>query len=394
LRGFLGLTGFYRKFVKQYSTLAAPVTALLKKDSFDWTTDANQAFEQLKLAMSAAPVLALPNFAEKFILEIDASGTGMGAVLIQNSHPICYYSKPFCPRLLAASTYVRELCAITSAVKKWRTYLLGGTFIIHTDQRSLKELMTQVIQTPEQQFYLAKLLGYSYVIVYKPGAHNRVADALSRIQCLALSIPHAEFIDKLKEQLTVDEEFQQLLKKIKDQPNDYHNFQMLNDFIFFKGKLFIPQNSPLKLTLLEEFHASLLGGHSGIHRTFGRLHENVFWFGIRKDVEGFVKSFVIFQQMKSTNHAPYGLLQPLPIPNKVWEDISMDFIVGLPSFQNHTVIFVVVDKLSMAAHFGMLATHFTTAKVAELFALMVCKLHGMPRSIVSDRDPIFLSHFW
>jgi hypothetical protein len=221
-----------------------------------------------------------------------------------------------------------------------------------------------------------------------------VADALSRIQCLALSIPHAEFIDKLKEQLTVDEEFQQLLKKIKDQPNDYHNFQMLNDFIFFKGKLFIPQNSPLKLTLLEEFHASLLGGHSGIHRTFGRLHANVFWFGIRKDVEGFVKSFVIFQQMKSTNHAPYGLLQPLPIPNKVWEDISMDFIVGLPSFQNHTVIFVVVDKLSMAAHFGMLATHFTTAKVAELFALMVCKLHGMPRSIVSDRDPIFLSHFW
>jgi hypothetical protein len=159
LRGFLGLTGFYRKFVKQYSTLAAPLTALLKKDSFDWTTDANQAFEQLKLAMSAAPVLALPNFAEKFILETDASGTGMGAVLIQNSHPICYYSKQFCPRLLAASTYVRELCAITSAVKKWRTYLLGSTFVIHTDQRSLKELMTQVIQTPEQQFYLAKLLG-------------------------------------------------------------------------------------------------------------------------------------------------------------------------------------------------------------------------------------------
>jgi hypothetical protein len=115
---------------------------------------------------------------------------------------------------------------------------------------------------------------------------------------------------------------------------------------------------------------------------------------MRKDVEEFVKSCVICQQMKSTNHAPYGLLQPLPIPNKVWEDISMDFIVGLPSFQSHTVIFVVVDRLSKAAHFGMLTTHFTAAKVADLFALMVCKLHGMPRSIVSDRDPIFLSHFW
>jgi hypothetical protein len=214
-RGFLGLTGFYRKFVKHYSTIAAPLTALLKKDSFEWNDDANKAFEEFKQAMSAAPVLALPNFAEKFILETDASGSEMGAVFIQSNHPICYYSKQFCPRLLAASTYVRELCAITSSVKKWRTYLLGGTFTIHTDQRSLRELRTQVIQTPEQQFYLAKLLGYSYDIVYKPSAQNRVADALSRIHCLALSIPHADFITKLKDQLTQDLEFQQFLTKVQ-----------------------------------------------------------------------------------------------------------------------------------------------------------------------------------
>lgn len=91
---------------------------------------------------------------------------------------------------------------------------------------------------------------------------------------------------------------------------------------------------------------------------------------------------------------PYGLLQPLPVPQKVWEDISMDFITGLPSFQNNTVIFVVVDRLSKAAHFGMLPTSFTAAKVADLFSQMFCKLHGMPQSIVSDRDPIFCSHFW
>jgi hypothetical protein len=150
LRGFLGLTGFYRKFVKNYATIAFPLTALLKREAFIWSNQAQEAFDSLKYAMSTAPVLGLPNFEAPFIIETDASGSGMGAVLIQGEHPICYYSKQFCPRMLQASTYVRELCAITSAVKKWRTYLLGTSFIIRTDQRSLREHMTQVIQTPEQ----------------------------------------------------------------------------------------------------------------------------------------------------------------------------------------------------------------------------------------------------
>ncbi|MCH91435.1 hypothetical protein A2U01_0012362, partial [Trifolium medium] len=344
--------------------------------------------------MSEVPVLSLPNFEEKFVLETDASGTGMGAVLIQNGHPICYFSKQFCPKMLQASTYVRELCAITTAVKKWRTYLLESTFTIYTDQRSLRELMTQVIQTPEQQFYLAKLLGYSYEIVYKPGPQNRVADALSRVHCLVITVPHLDFITTFKQQLLDDTEFQQLLTKVQDKPEEHKEFDMIDGLLFYKGKLFIPPNSPLKQTLLEEFHSSVIGGHSGIHRTFGRLQENVFWQGMRGDVVQFVKSCSICQQTKPTNHLPYGLLQPLPVPIRVWEDVSLDFIVGLPSFQTHTAILVVVDRLSKAAHFGSLPTHFTATKVAELFAKMICKLHGMPRSIVSDRDPIFLSHFW
>jgi hypothetical protein len=399
LRGFLGLTGFYRKFVHKYATIASPLTDLLKKDAFLWSETAQQAFEALKKAMTETPVLALPNFDEDFTVETDASGTGMGVVLCQNNHPICYYSRKFCPKMQQASTYVRELCAITSAVKKWRAYLLGRKFVIHTDQRSLRELMTQIIQTPEQQFYLAKLLGYSYEILYKPGAHNRVADALSRIhevppQCLTITIPHWDFIQQLKQSFMVDEKLQTLMKQVQESPSSHPGFQVIHDLLYFKGKLYIPSNSPIKQLLLEEYHSSPIGGHSGIQKTLGRLKENVYWDKMKEDVTHFVNACSICQQTKHPTHAPYGLLQPLPIPTGVWEDISLDFIVGLPSFHSNTVILVVVDRFSKAAHFGMLPTHHTASKVADLFAKMVTKLHGMPKSIVSDRDPIFISKFW
>jgi hypothetical protein len=124
------------------------------------------------------------------------------------------------------------------------------------------------------------------------------------------------------------------------------------------------------------------------------LKENVYWDKMKEDVTQFVNACGTCQQTKHPTHAPYGLLKPLPIPTGVWEDISLDFIVGLHSFHSNTVILVVVDRFSKAAHFGMLPTHHTASKVADLFAKMVTKLHGMPKSIVSDRDPIFISKFW
>lgn len=349
--------------------------------------------------MMSAPVLALPNFEEEFVLETDASGQGMGAVLCQKGHPICYYSRKFCPKMFTASTYVRELCAITSVVKKWRTYLLGRKFTIHTDQRSLRELMTQIIQTPKQQFYLAKLLGFSYEIVYKPRAQNKVADALSRIHevgptFMVITVPHWDFLHALQSSLTDNNDYQQLLHKIQEEPYKFPYHQVIKGNIFFHGKLYIPDFSPFKHILLEEFHSSHLGGHSGIQKTLGRLKENVFWEHMKQDVINFVKSCQICQQTKNPTHLPYGLLQPLPIPQGIWEDISLDFIVGLPSFQNHTVILVVVDRFCKAAHFEMLPTHYNAFKVADLFAKMICRLHGMPHNIVFDRDPIFVSKFW
>lgn len=130
--------------------------------------------------MTQTPVLILPDFSKEFYIEIDASTFAIGVVLTQDQHPIAFYSKKLCPKMQRSSTYLRELFAITLAIAKWRRYLLGAKFYIFTDQRSLKNLMQQVIQTPEQQYYLAKLLGYNYEIVYKPGKNNAAADAYLR----------------------------------------------------------------------------------------------------------------------------------------------------------------------------------------------------------------------
>jgi hypothetical protein len=180
LRGFLGLTGYYRKFVKNYGNIATPLTALLKKNSFTWTPTASQDFQTLKMDMCTTPVLALPNFTKTLILECDTSGKGIGIVLMQESQPLAFTSKQLSKQNLGKSIYEKEMLAIFHVVDLWHPYLLGQCFQIKTDHQSLNYFLEQRISSPKQQKWVAKIFGYDYEIIYKKGKDNVVVDALSR----------------------------------------------------------------------------------------------------------------------------------------------------------------------------------------------------------------------
>jgi hypothetical protein len=203
VRGFLGLARYYRKFVHNYGTIAAPLTALLKKDGFSWTEAATEAFGILKATVTSAPVLAMPDFAKMFVVECDASSHGFGAVLVQDGHTIAFFSRPIAPRHRALAAYERELIGLVHAIRHWRSYLWGRRFLVKTDHYGLKYLLDQRLATIPQHHWVGKLLGFDFSVEYKPGPANAVADALSRRDTpddgsiLVLSTPRFDFVTRL-----------------------------------------------------------------------------------------------------------------------------------------------------------------------------------------------------
>ncbi|XP_042032533.1 uncharacterized protein LOC121779292 [Salvia splendens] len=382
---------------------------------------ATDAFEALKGAMTSTPVLRLPDFTKTFYVETDASDLGIGAVLIQGGHPIAYFSRKLGPRRRVASTYHKELYAIVEAVQKWRQYLLGREFVIRSDQKSLKELLQQVVQTPDQQLYVRKLMGYNFRIEYKKGALNRAADALSRREepdpvsetqgaeeapaenaedqasdtaCLtAVAHPTPKLLDALRRETASLPELRELATRIHSAEAP-PQFAFADGLIYFNRRILVSQASKLRRLLMEEHHSTPMAGHPGHERTFRLLAAGFFWPKMRKEVRKFVDACAVCQATKYSTQRPAGLLQPLLVPSQVWDDVSMDFVTGLPQSRGYTTIMVVVDRLSKYAHFAALPTRFDALRVAHLFVNTVVRHHGFPKTLVSDRDSVFLNAVW
>lgn len=248
LRGFLGLTGYYRKFIAHYAHIAQPLTNQLKKDSFGWDEAATQAFDSLKAAMTKPPVLAMPNFQKQFVLEADASGYGLGAVLMQDSRPIAFFSKILGLQAQLKPIYEKELMAICLAVYKWKYYLLGRHFVVRTDQQSLKHLMLQKEVNIEYQKWVRKLMGFDFEVQYKPGVSNRVADALSRktedeLLCSLLVTTMGVDWSELEAEIKRDTTLQLITKELLTGDKEHKGFHVIGDTLMYKGRRVIPKTS-------------------------------------------------------------------------------------------------------------------------------------------------------
>ncbi|KAL0541241.1 hypothetical protein IC582_021283 [Cucumis melo] len=328
------------------------------------------------------PVLALPKFDQSFEIETDVSVLGIGVVLIQAKRPIVFYSHTLAMRDRGRPVYERELMAVVLAVQKWRPYLLGAKFIVRTNQRSLKFLLEQRVIQPQYQKWIAKLLGYSFEVVYKPGIENKAADALSWIP------PSTQLCGK---RCKAAEDIAELSRE-KEQ-ND-SKFSIQNGMLRYKGRLVISESSILIPSILRTYHDSALGGHSGFLRTYKRIAGELYREGTKAYIKRYCEECLVCQQNKTLALLPTGLLLSLEIPTQVWSDISMDFMDGLPKTTGFEVIFVVMDRLSKYGHFLPLKHPYSAKTVAELFVKEVVRLHAFPTSIVSDRDKVLLSCFW
>lgn len=215
--------------------------------------------------MSSTPVLGLPNFEEEFTIETDVSGTGIGAVLVQHSRPLAFMSKAIAVSKQTWSTYEKEMLAVLEAIRLWRPYLIGRRFKIITDQRSLQFLLEQRITTPEQQKWIAKLVGFDYEIVYRPGRENSAADALSRrkptktLATLAVSTPIAGIWAEIAAATTTDPELGPLLKQVVNGMSNDTHLAVRNGCLVRANRVMVPQGD-LRSKLIREFHSSAFGG--------------------------------------------------------------------------------------------------------------------------------------
>jgi ribonuclease HI len=393
IRSFLGLAGYYRRFIPDFSRIAKSMTELLKKGvKYEWIQKCEDAFHTLRQHLTIALVLAQPDNTKSFDVYCDASSTGLGCVLMQDHRVIAYASRALRPHEQNYPTHDLELEAVVHALKIWRHYLIGAHCNIYTDHKSLKYIFTQANLNMRKRRWLELIKYYDLEVHYHLGKANVVADALSRkaqCNCVTMDSKVATLCDELCKlnmevvssgtlsyisvepivMAQIGDKGVQVIKDMLEQKVDkYKCFRQDNKgVLWFEDRLVIPKNSELRKKILDEAHLSKFSMHPGSNKMNRDLRSLYWWAKMKRKIAKYISECDTCQRVKASHLKVAGTIQPLPIPSWKWDDICMDFIVGLPNTsRHHDSIWVIVDRLTKTAHF--LPVHTTHKAEKYVFA--------------------------
>ncbi|GJS33356.1 putative reverse transcriptase domain-containing protein [Tanacetum coccineum] len=365
------------------------------------------------LGLASAPILALPEGSEDFVVYCDASHKGLGVVLMQREKVISYASRQLKIHEKNYTTHDLELGSVVFSLKLWRHYLYGTKCTVFTDHKSLQHILNQKELNMRQRRWLELLSDYDCEIRYHPGKANVVADALSRkerskplrvralVMTIGLDLPkqilNAQTEARKPENIKNEDVGGMLLENSKD-PEKFRTEKLeprADGTLCFNGRSWLPCYGDLRTVIMHESHKSKYSIHPGSDKMYQDMKKLYWWPNMKANIATYVSKCLTCAKVKAEHQRPSGLLVQPDIPQWKWDNITMDFVMKLPKLsQGYDTIWVIVDRLTKSAIFVPMRETDPLEKQARMYLKEVVTRHGIPVSIICDRDPRFASNFW